>query len=1007
MKHPYLAKLVLPILCAGAGMSSAHAQGIGTVSGRVLDEKGAGLPGVTVLIEGSSLGGSTNSDGTYAIQNVPAGPHTLILSFVGFSTQRQAINVTNGQNTAVPAFTMSENTTLLNSVVVVGYGTQRKQDLTGAVEQVTEKQFVKGQVSSPEQLIQGKVAGLQVTTNGGAPGTGSSIRIRGGSSLSASNDPLFIIDGVPVDNRGIQGSSNPLTLINPNDIESVSVLKDASATAIYGSRASNGVIIVTTKKGLQGESLRVNVSTQNSVSTPYQYADVLSGDEFRALVNARGNAQQKASLGKANTDWQREIYRTAYTTDNTVSLLGSTSNIPFRVSGGYLNQQGLLKQNDLKRYTGSIGLTPVLLDGNLRVDANLKGSWIDNSFSNQGAVGSAVNFDPSQSVRSAEPRLSRYGGYFEFLNTDGLVEPLAPRNPVAQIELSRNRSTVKRSIGNIQLDYKMPFLRALSANLNVGYDYQQGQGTDVVKPNSAILNGGRLGRNNQYREENSNRLLEALGKYNAELGIGRVDALAGYSYQNFSYRTYVFDDRLADGSLNNGQRTDRPINGREYYDPQYNLQSFFGRVNYNIQDKYLFSASFRADASSRFAKSERWGYFPAASAAWRLKGEEFLTNSTAISELKIRLGYGQTGQQDLGNDYADYYGYQALYDPSRVTAQYQLGGQFITTQRPAAYNAFRTWEKTTTYNVGLDYGFFDNRLSGAVDVYQRDTRDLLLTVNLPAGSNLSNAYKANVGSLTNKGVEASLNLAAVRGEQFNLNFNANATFNRNKITALDDNSANNPNFRGYETEGISGGVGNNIQINSVGYQSNSFYVYQQAYGTDGKPLDGVVVDRNGDGVINNLDRYHYKSSRPQAILGFGSNASYGKLNLAFTMRSNLNNYVYNNVRSQAIFVQNSNGFVNNFNREVLNNNFTSTNPQVIQSDYFVENASFLRMENISLGYDFGSIYKEKSNLRVSFAVQNLFVVTKYKGLDPEVFNGVDRTIYPRPRAYTVGLNLGF
>ncbi|UYZ64611.1 SusC/RagA family TonB-linked outer membrane protein [Hymenobacter weizhouensis] len=1021
MKHPYLAKLAFPLLCAGVSVSSAYAQGAGTVSGRVLDEKNQGLPGVTVLIEGTNLGGSTNSDGTFSIQNVPSGSQTLVLSFVGYTTRRQPITVTGGQNTEVSTVTLSENTTLLNEAVVIGYGTQRKQDLTGAVEQISEKQFVKGQVTNPEQLVQGKVAGLQVTTGGGAPGTATAIRIRGGSSLNASNDPLIIIDGVPVDNRSLGGASNPLSLINPNDIESISVLKDASATAIYGSRASNGVIIVTTKRGVQGDKLRINVSSQNSISEPRNYVDVLNGSEFRALVQARGNANQRTLTGLASTDWQREILRTAQTTDNNVSLTGAVGKVPFRVSGGYLDQEGLLLRNDLKRYTGALSLTPVLLDGSLRVDANVKGSWIDNNFSNQDAVRDAVLFDPTQPIRSSNPALARYGGYFEFLNpvdannptAPRFVNPLAPRNPVSRIEQTRDRSTVKRSIGNIQLEYKLPFLSALSGVVNAGYDIQQGRGSRFRAATSGILAGGRLGQLEQYRNDNYNKLLETYAKYNADLGPGRLDLVGGYSYQDFRYRDYVFDDRLLDGSIFNNQPADRPINGREYFDPGYNLQSFFGRANFNIGDKYLFTASFRADGSSRFAENKRWGYFPAGAFAWRVKGEEFLQNSTAISELKVRLGYGITGQQDIGSNY---YGYQALYIPSRNTAQYQLGTEYINTLRPSFYNPDLTWETTTTYNVGLDYGFFDGRVSGLVDFYQRDTKDLLAQVNVPALVNLSNAGFFNIGSLTNKGVEAVVNVDIVRGDKFNWTFNANGNYNENEITEL--NVGSNPNFQGYELGGIAGGVGNNIQINTVGFPANSFYVYQQVYGADGKPLDGVVVDRNGDGQINNLDRYRYKSARPDVILGFGSNVSYGKANLAFTMRSNLNQYVYNNVRSQSIFVQGPGGFVNNVTREVFDNNFTSGNPQVIQSDYFVENGSFLRMENVTLGYNFGDVFKG-TNLNLSFAVQNLFVITDYKGLDPEVVTfqnsfgsvtqtfGIDNTIYPRPRTYTLGLNIGF
>ena len=1014
MKHPYLAKLALPLLCAGVSVSSAYAQGIGTVSGRVLDEKGEGMPGVTVLIEGSSLGGSTNSDGSYSIQNVPSGPHTLILSFVGYTTQRQAINVTAGQNTTVSALSMSENTTLLNEAVVIGYGTQRKQDLTGAVEQISEKQFVKGQVTNPEQLIQGKVAGVQITTGGGAPGSGTQILIRGGSSLSASNAPLIVIDGVPVDNNGIAGASNPLSLINPNDIESITVLKDASSTAIYGVRASNGVILVTTKKGVQGDAFHVNVSTQQSLATVAKYSDVLSADEFRTLVNERGTAGQKATLGTASTNWQKEIYRQAYTADNNVSISGSAGPVPYRVSGGFLNQEGLLQGNDLKRFSGALSLTPVLLDGSLRVTVNVKGSLIDNNFSNQGAVGAAVSFDPTQPVRvdgtQGNPfgltpeQLATYGGYTEFNSKDdnGVISlnTLSPRNPLGLINQRRDRSTVKRSIGNIQLDYRLPFLQGLSANVNLGYDVQRGRGTIFV-PEFAGSDYNRKGINNNYSQDLNNTLLETYAKYENTIGPGRAELLAGYSYQKFDNRSYVFNDNRADGSV--FAPVSLSYSGQDTYLNTNVLLGFFSRLNYNIADKYLFTGTFRADGTSRFSP-DHFGFFPSAAFAWRIKGEDFLKESAGISELKLRLGYGQTGQQDLGGNY---YPFLANLSLSTLTAQYQFGynadgsPRFLRTLRPDQYNANITWETTTTYNAGLDYGLFGGRVYGSVDVYKRDTKDLLNFRTVAALAGLSNGGTFNTGSLTNKGVELITNLELIKSDQLNVTVNANATYNRNRLTKL--TGSDSPNDIGQLTGGIGGAVGNTIQINTVGYSAQTFYVNQQVYGQNGRPLEGVYVDRDGSGSINSSDRYRYKSARPDYILGGGANVSYGKANLAFTLRSNLGNYVYNNRRSSSFYDLSTNGFVPNVNREILNSGFGSAQ---YFSDYFVENASFLRMENATLGYNFGEMISKGTNLSLSFAVQNVFLITKYKGIDPEVIGGIDNAIYPRPRTFTVGLNLG-
>jgi TonB-linked SusC/RagA family outer membrane protein len=1005
MKQPYLAKLrflLFLLLGLASSLGAAWAQaGGGTVTGRITDTKNEGIPGVTVVIEGTSLGSSTDVEGNYTIANVPAGGRVLVISFVGYTTVRQQIAVGAGKNLTVPTQALSESATQLGEAVVVGYGTQRRQDLTGAVEQISEKSFVKGQVTNPEQLVQGKVAGVQITDGGGAPGAATQILIRGGSSLSASNAPLIIIDGVPVDNTIISGASNPLSLVNPNDIESITVLKDASSTAIYGVRASNGVILVTTKKGVVGDQVHVTASTQQSVATVARYANVLNADEFRSLVNAYGTSGQKAVLGPVgtSTDWQRQIYRPAYSADNNVSVSGAAGNLPYRASVGYLSQQGLLKKNDLTRYTGSLSLTPVLFKGSLRVALNLKGSWIDNNFSNQAAVGAATSFDPTQPVTADG---SPFGGYYESLNPGGSLNTLAIRNPVALLNLRRDRSTVKRSVGNLALDYKIPFVPGLSANLNVGYDVQRGRGTTNI-PAIAADNYVRGGQDNNYSQDLNNYLLEAYGKYERTLGPGRLEFLAGYSYQKFENRTYVFNDYRADRTIY--APVSLSYTGQDTYLNTNVLLGFYSRLNYNIADKYLFTGTFRADGTSRF-NPNHFGYFPSGAFAWRLKGEEFLKNSAAISDLKLRLGYGQTGQQDLGNNY---YPFLANLSLSNQQAQYQLGDTFYRTLRSDQYNPNITWETTTTYNVGLDYGFFGGKLYGSVDFYKRDTKDLLNYINIADLSGLSNAGNFNVGSLTNKGVELVANLDVVKTEKLNITVNANATYNQNRITKLTNSDS--PSDIGQQTGGISGGVGNTIQVNSVGYAAQSFYVYQQAYDTNGKPLEGVYVDRNNDGVINSADRYRYKSARPNWILGGGANVAYNGFNLAFTLRANLGNYVYNNVRANSFYDASTNNFLVNRNREVLSSGFTSAQ---YFSDYFIENASFLRMQNATFGYNFGELLKKGTNLGLSVAVQNVFVITNYKGIDPEIYTsganpsiGIDQTIYPRPRTFTVGLNLGF
>ncbi|MDF7811727.1 SusC/RagA family TonB-linked outer membrane protein [Hymenobacter sp. YC55] len=975
----------------------------GTITGRVVDANGEGLPGVTVVLEGTSLGASTDAIGAYSISNVPAGSYTLVTSYVGFKANRTPITVTEGGTTTVPVATLAENTTLLNEAVVIGYGSQRRQDVTGSVEQIDEKQFVKGQVTTPEQLIQGKVAGVQITTASGAPGATTDIRIRGGSSLNASNSPLIVIDGVPVDNTSLAGNSNPLSLINPNDIESITVLKDASSTAIYGSRASNGVIIVTTKRGLQGEALRVNVSTQHSLAKAADFVPVLSASEFRSTVAQYGNDQQKATLGTASTDWQKEIFRTAYTTDNTVSLIGSAGKVPFRVSGGYLNQQGLLLDNSLKRYSGSVGVTPLLLDDNLRIDINIKGSLIKNNFSAQDAVNRAVYFDPTQPVYAAD---SKFGGFFEFTD-NGNIRTLAPRNPVGLIKQRDDLSTVKRSVGNIQLDYKLPFVAGLSANVNLGYDVQRSDGTLFV-PATAGSDFLRGGINREYKQGLNNTLLETYAKYNRDFGKTKLEVLGGYSWQQFQNEQYRFDDNRADGTVY--VAAERTYDNQLSFTDQYNLLSYYGRANLNINDRYLVTGTLRADGSSRFSPDNRWGYFPSGAVAWRIKGEDFLKESNAISDLKIRFGVGQTGQQDIGTGSGNLYGYLPFYSLSSNLSQYPQGGNYYRTLRAEFYDLNRKWETTTTYNAGIDYGFFGGRVYGSVDVYKRDTKDLLNTVFLAALTNQTNAGTINVGSLTNKGVEVAVNVDAVKGDQLNLSLNANATFNRNELTKLTNSDS--PNAVGVVVSNsaiynFDGEPNQNAQINTVGYQEGAFYVYEQKYGADGKPLINEFVDRNNDGTVDSRDLYRYKSPRPKAILGFGGNLTYKKASLAFTFRSNLGGYLYNNLRSRSLFSQNSNGFIRNSGEELLYSGFTQNASNQFLSDYYVESASFLRLQNVTVGYDFGELVRKGTTFNVSMAAQNLFLITDYKGLDPEINTGVDNTIYPRARTITVGLNLGF
>lgn len=1024
MKHPYLEKLrfLLILLFSLSTALGAWAQaGTGTVNGRVTDAKNEGIPGVTVLVDGTSVGGSTNADGTYNISGVPAGTQTLVISFVGYSTVRQPVTVAAGKTTTVAPQKLSENATALGEAVVVGYGTQRRQDVTGSVTTVSDKDFVKGQVTNPEQLVQGKVAGVQITTSGGAPGSATTIRIRGGSSLNASNDPLIVIDGVPVDNSSVSGASNALSLINPNDIETFTVLKDASATAIYGSRASNGVILITTKKGLAGEPLSVSISSQTSLARRYNAVPVLSADEFRATVQRV--APTKANLlGTANTNWQDEIFRTAMTYDNNVSLSGSIGKkLPFRISYGNLNQQGILITNKLIRNSGSISLTPILLDDHLRVTLNVKGTATDNNFADAGAIGSAVAFNPTQPVYANN---TAYGGYFQYVqdptNPNSAFNQQGPTNPVATLNLTRDRSTVLRSIGNVQLDYKFHFLPDLHANVNVGYDITHSEGANnqsvllandyfnVPLSTAPEFSKYRGGSYTLYQQDRHNKLLEAFLNYSKQFGETRLELLGGYSYQDFvtsspSFPSYLGQDGNYDAQ-GQPQLIIRSAANRNPFRTQYTIISFYGRANLNIKDRYLLTGTLRNDISSRFNPDNRSALFPAGSFAWRLKGEDFLKDNTTISDLKLRLGYGLTGQQDVYGVAGDY-PYILRYALNGNSNQYLFNGVPYNPYSPQAYNRDLRWEKTATYNAGLDYGFLDGRISGSVDVYYRKTTDLLNNTYLAAGTNFSNYYVYNVGSLENRGIELNLNASPVRSTNFRWDVNVNATYNRNKILSLGPQEAG---FIGIPTNGIAGGTGTNIGLFTVGQSSSAFYVYKQVYDTNGKPLNDVYADLNGDGKITTDDRYLYKQSAPPVILGFSSNMSYKQLSLAFTLRSNLGNYVYNNIESQNGTYQNINNnptYLGNVTQDANFTQFPGTSTNRYSSDYYIQNGSFLRMQNATLGYNVGKVFNSKGNLNLSFAVQNVFLITKYTGLDPEIPNGVDNNTYPRPRTYTFGLNL--
>ena len=956
-----------------------------------------GLPGVSVRLKGTAVATSTDSVGKFTIKIPTAG--ILEFSSIGYKTQEVSVTKSTTLN-----ITLLEDASTLGEVVVVGYGTTRKQDLTGSVAVIGVKDFQKGSITTPEQMLSGKVSGVSITSNSGQPGSGSTIRIRGGSSLNASNDPLFVIDGVPLESGGVSGASNPLSFINPNDIETFTVLKDASAAAIYGARASNGVIIITTKKGL-GDALKVSFNSVNSISKITQQVDVLSADQIRAIVNANGTTAQKAQLGGFNTNWQDLIYQDGFSSDNNISLSGGIKKLPYRLSIGYQNQTGLLRTDQLEKTSAAFVLNPRFFKDHLKVDINIKGSMQKTRFANSSAIGAAVSFDPTQATYTNR---AEYNGYWEWLNATtptGLVN-LVGRNPVGLLEQREDRSKPMRSIGNIQLDYKFHFLPELHANLNAGYDVATGKGTTYVDPNAAeslvnlyAVNGLGNGINNQYKQNRRNTVLDFYLNYVKELTSikSRIDATAGYSYNDYQTTAYYYASYDANG--NKFANTDPAF---PFNKPQYRLISYFGRLNYNYNERYLLTATVRRDGSSRFGPAYKYGTFPSVALAWTVKNESFLKNNKTISSLKIRASYGITGQQDG----IDNYGYLSTYGLSALNASYQFGNTFYQMYRPSAYIANIKWEETATANIGLDFGLLDNRISGSIDVYQKKTSDLLNRIPQPAGTNFAATAIVNVGDMENKGIETTLNFNPIKGKDFNWDFSINATYNKNTITNLTV-VPNDPNYAGFPSGTIAGGIGGqNAFINAVGGSKNTFNLFEQTYDKNGNPIEGVYIDQNGDGIISPSDFKKGKSADPKVFLGFSNNMSYKNWNLSFTLRANLGNYVYNNNFSQSGNLTQILGtpVILNASPNYLTTNFKG---QQLLSDYYVENASFLRMDNVNLGYSFGKILKSKANLQLNASVQNVFVVTKYQGLDPEVASGVDNNIYPRPRIFSLGLNLNY
>lgn len=958
-----------------------------TIKGEVTDaQNGEALIGATVMVEGEKGGTVTDFDGNFSLQ-VSSSAKKIKVSYIGYIDKVLSIS----DNMKVK---LESDSKALADVVVIGYGTARKSDLTGSVATVKSKDFNKGLVSSPEQLINGKVSGVQIMSNSGSASAGSTIRVRGGASLNASNDPLIVLDGVPLEQGGISGnSSNFLSMINPSDIESMTVLKDASSTAIYGSRASNGVIIITTKKGQQG-AVKVNFNTTNSLQTRAQMVDMLSRDEFVNVINQFGTDNQKSLLGTANTDWNDEVYRTAFGTDNNLSVSGSIDKwLPFRVSVGYYNQSGLVRKDNVERWTGNVVLTPSFFQDHLKLTINAKGTLNNNSFNNGGAVWAAATFNPTIPVYSGN---DKYGGYNEALDADGVPVNAGVRNPRGLVDLYDSKSKVSRFIGSMDVDYKVHFLPDLKLHATVGADYAKGDGTVYVPAYAAqSYNKDESLGGSDYKygpQKNENRLLTLYANYAKyfEDIKSNVDLTAGYDYQYWKSTTPLYYTKSAAGTN---------LSTVKASDYRHVMLSYYGRINYSFDGKYLLTATVRRDASSRFSKDTRWGTFPSVALGWTLTEEPWLKNQKVLSNLKLRASYGVTGQQEgIGN-----YNYLPVYTYSVTGAEAFINGQYINTYRPEAYVSDLKWETTTSWNFGLDFGFLNGRIGGAIDFYTRKTKDLLASVPTAAGTNFSKTILTNVGNVDSKGIEVSLNATPIQTKDWEWNLSYNFTWQNMKVKNLSltkggsqTNVKVGPSIDAYQ-----------FQVLSEGYEPYMFYVYHQLYDSKtGKPIEGAYADLNNDGEINDADLYRYHSPAPKYIMGLSTSLRYKQLTLGMSFRANIDNYVYNGMgMSTGAFetVSYNNSQLNNLNTSFLKTGFKT---RQYLSDYYVENASFLKLDNLSLSYNVGKINKWAS-LTVSAMVQNVFTITGYSGTDPEVPNGMDNSFYPRPRTYSVSLGLQF
>ena len=1010
-------KLPLRMLTLAGGLlltASSFAQS-NAIKGQVKDASGEPVMGATITVNGKAVG-ITDMDGNFSVDAAPG--TKLTFTYLGMTPK----TVQASKNMII---TMIDDSKSLNEVVVIGYGRAKKNDLTGSVTAIKPDEMSKGITSSASDMLVGKIAGVDVQTAGGQPGSGAQIRIRGGASLNASNDPLYVIDGLAIDNNTNKGMSNVLAMINPNDIESFTVLKDASATAIYGSRASNGVIIITTKKGRAGQRPTVTYNGDITVSTIQKKYEVLNASEFKQAATSLGF--DTSAMGTADTDWQDEIFRTSVSTKHSLSIQGGLKDMPYRIGLGFEDNNGILKNSWMKRFNTSINVAPSFLDKHLNFNFTAKYMFEKNRYvDDSSAINNALKMDPTQPVYGDGDKYKFFGGYFQYAQdkSTSISDPnwmylpagSVPQNPVAILNQNKHIAKVHDISSNLEVDYKIHGFEDLNLHAAIGAHYMDGKQNDNISKYSVITENnyfGWYGTNHAYKYNIEGK---AYAEYAHKFGVHDIDIMAGAEQSHYHSTGYNFgsgiDEYLRD---NNPQMVDGEWN--YVHSPQYmkntigkshnSLVSYFGRLNYNLLDRYLLTATYRADGSSRFRNGKKWGYFPAAAFAWKINNEPFMKNVTWIDELKLRLGWGKTGQQDVGKDFY----YTPAYTVGNPYAQYPFGDTYYETMRPGAYNADLTWEKTTTYNAGLDFTALNGRFGVNVEGYYRKTTDLISVVDIAGGTNFSNRLLKNIGSLENYGVELAFDVKPIVTKDFMWDVTYNVGWNHNEVTELD---AGQHDYVWLDKTATRGMGSTKLMINKVGEPANSFYVWQQVYDENGKPIEGLYVDRNADGKIDEDDRYCYKSPAPDVIMGLTTKFIYKNWDFSAAFHASIGNYVYYDFLSDKANLSLiwEKGAFTNTTADAVNLGFwgKTLNPTQ-QSDYFVRNASYLKCTNMTLGYSFPALIKAGSEKicsgRIYFTVQNPFIITKYKGIDPEIQGGIDNGRYPRPISFQLGLNLNF